>query len=382
MSQIVILGGGFGGLSAAHALRPALGRGHTVTLIDRKDRFFMGLAKLWVLVGDRSPDEGWGDLTRLSASGIRFVKADVTRIDVAARAVETSAGRHAFDHLIVAMGAEVRPDAVPGLPPEANLYDVARVPALRDALAAISRGTVAIVLCGAPYKCPPAPFEAALLADALLRKRGVRDAIEIVVTIPDPNPMPVAGPAAGAAVRAVLDERGIALRSGWSPASVDAGAREVAYANGERLRYDVLLAVPPHRAPAVVRGSGLADASGWIAVDPGTLATADPRVHAVGDVTAIKLPGAGMLPKAGIMAEAEAEVVAHNLLATLDGRAPDRAFDGAGYCFMEVGDRRAIAVDGAFFTSAPDRVRMDAPSPEAFARKQAFERERLARWFG
>ncbi len=382
MADIVILGGGFGGLTAAHALLPALGKGHTLTLIDRKDSFQMGLAKLWILVGERSPDAGRGDLHRLGAKGVRFVRAAVREIDLAARRVRTVTGDHPYDHLLLALGAELAPDLVQGLPPEANLYDASCVPGLAERLKTLGEGTVAIVVCGTPYKCPPAPFEAAMLVDAHLRARGVREAVSIEVVIPDENPMPVAGPAAGARVRALLAERGVVLRAAKKIAAVEPGRGEVRFADGARLGYSLLLAVPPHRAPEVVRQAGLTDGSGFVPVDPRTLSTAHPDVYAVGDVCALKLPGSGMLPKAGIMAERQAEVVAGNLLAQLEGRTPDRTFDGMGHCFFEVGRQRAMLVQGEFFSEPGNRVRISEPSAEGFETKQRFEQERLARWFG
>ena len=382
MAEIVILGAGFGGLATAHALRPALTQGHTVTLIDRSSRLLMGLSKLCVLVDERSPEAGCGDRTRLNASGIRVIEAEVTHVDRAARRVRTSAGDHPYDYLIVAMGAETAPDAIPGLPVPSNLYDRAQVPGLRDQLKTITKGTVAIVVCGTPYKCPPAPFEAAMLVDSFLRARGVRDSVALEVVIPDPNPMPVAGPSAGQQARALLQERGITLRANAKLTRVDSAAGELFFAQGERLRYDILLAIPPHRAPLCVKEAGLTDASGWIPVDPETLATSDPQVWAVGDVTAIRLPGSGMLPKAGIMAELQGEVVGQNLLGTLEGGGTKRTFDGSGYCFFEVGGHRAMMLHGAFYSEPGNRVRFEAPSTEAYAMKERFESERLARWFG
>ncbi len=382
MAAIVILGGGFGGLSAAHTLLPALLKGHTLTLIDRKDWFQMGLAKLWVLVGERRSDEGCLDLKRLRAKGVRFVNAEVTGLDVAAHRVRTTEGEHRYDHLILASGAEVAPDLVPGLPPEANLYDPSRVPALARRLEGLTSGTIAIVVCSAPYKCPPAPFEAAMLVDGALRARGARDAVRIDVAIPDENPMPVAGPVAGTKVRELLAEHGISLRASKKIASVEPSAGEIRFADGESLRYELLLAIPPHRAPGFVRDAGLTDASGFVPVDPKTLCTAHENVYAVGDVSAVKLPGPGMLPKAGIMAERQAEVVAANLLAALEGRSRDRAFDGVGHCFFEVGGKRAMLVEGEFFNEPGKRVRFSEPSAEGYASKQRFERERLARWLG
>lgn len=384
MARILILGGGFGGLAAANALLPALAGGHSVTLIDRKDRFRLGLAKLWILVGERQIDDGVGDLARLRAKGVAYIKSEIERIDPVAKRVRTTDGEHAYDCLIVAMGADVSPELVPGLPAEANLYDATKVPGLRRELERLDKGSLALVVCSAPYKCPPAPFEAAMLVHERLRQLGRRDAVEIAVYIPDPQPMPVAGAAAGQKARELLAERGIALHAGHKLVSVDAAARELAFetpGGAERRRYDLLLAVPPHRAPQAVRDSGLTDASGWIAVDPGTLATPHANLYAVGDVTVVKLPGSGMLPKAGIMAELEAQVVASNILAQLDGRAASAGFDGKGYCFFEVGGRQAMLVQGEFFREPGNRVVLSPPSPETFALKQQFERERLTRWF-
>ncbi len=383
MARILILGGGFGGLAAANALLPALAKGHSITLLDRKDRFRMGLAKLWMLVGDRGPEEGQGNLEKLRAKGITYVKTEIERIDPAARRVRTADGEHPYEHLIVALGADLAPDAVPGLPAEANLYDAARVPGLRRALDDLDQGSLAIVVCAAPYKCPPAPFEAAMLVHERLRGLGRRGSVEIAVYIPDPQPMPVAGPAAGQKAREALAERGIALHAGHKIVSVDTAARELAFdtpGGAVRRGYDLLLAIPPHRAPQAVRDSGLADAPGWIAVNPGSLATSHANLYAVGDVTAVKLPGSGMLPKAGIMAELEAQVVAANILAELDGRPGEAAFDGKGYCFFEVGNRQAMLVQGDFYRESGDRAVLSPPTHETFAMKQQFERERLSRW--
>jgi sulfide:quinone oxidoreductase len=380
MARILILGGGFGGLAAAHALLPALAEGHALTLVERKRTFAMGLAKLWVLTGERPPEAGRGDLAALEEKGVERIEAEVERIDLDARAVETTRGRRAFDFLVVAMGAETPAAGVPGLRAEQNLYDAAAIPGLRDRLAAIERGRVAIVIAGAPYKCPPAPFEAAMLVHALLVRRGVRERVALEVAIPDAEPMPVAGPEIGRRVRALLLERGIEVRSGEKPASV--GERDVLFPSGARLAYDVLLAVPPHTAPAAVRAAGLTDASGFVPVDPRTLATAREGVYAVGDVAVIRLAPAGMLPKAGLLAERQGEVVGRNLLARLRGEAEEAAFDGAGACFFEVGERRAMLVEGSFYSEPGKRVRLGDPSAEVFARKVAFERERLARWFG
>ena len=381
MANVVILGAGFGGLTVAQRLAGATDH-HQVTLIDRRSKFMMGLAKLWILVGRREPVEGQRRLAQLRAGAVRFVKAEVEAIDLENREVRTGAGRFGYDFLVVALGAELAPENVPGLPPEANFYDAARVPTLRDSLAGVSGGTVIVMVCGAPYKCPPAPFEAAMLVDGLLRERRVREQVDLGVTIPDAEPMPVAGPAAGRMVRTTLAQRGISLRSLAQPAGVDAAARRVTFVDGSTLDYDLLLAVPPHRAPRVVEEAGLVDSTGWVPVDRSSLATGHQRVFAIGDVCAVRLPAGGMLPKAGVMAESQGEVVAANLLEALDGRAGREEFDGRGECFFELGDGRAVRMEGHFFRHTADRVDAGLPSAEALAAKERFERERLERWFG
>jgi sulfide:quinone oxidoreductase len=381
MANVVVLGAGFGGLTVAHRLAAVSGR-HQVTIVDRRSHFMMGLAKLWVLVGRREPAKGQRPLARLQAGAVRFVQAEVEAIDLEHREVRTGAGRLAYDFLIVALGAEVAPEAVPGLSPEANLYDAARVPRLRDSLAGVSGGSVVVMVCAAPYKCPPAPFEAAMLVDNLLRERRVRSQVDLEVTIPDAEPMPVAGPAAGGMVRAVLAQRGISLRSSARPAGVDAAARRVTFVDGGTLDYDLLLAVPPHRPPRVVAEAGLVDSTGWVPVDRSSLTTAHERVFAIGDVCAVKLPAGGLLPKAGVMAERQGEVVAANLLEALEGRAGGEQFDGSGECFFELGDGQAMRMEGHFFRPVADRVDAGPPGAEALADKERFERERLERWFG
>jgi len=381
VAEILILGGGFGGLAAATRLGRASGGRHRITLIDRHDLFTMGLANLWILAGLRTPGEGTGDRRRLAAHGVTFVKGSVRRIDVAGRRVETDTGVLPFDQLIVALGAETNPGAVPGLPPESNLYHPAKLPALRDHLAALERGRVAIVICGSPYKCPPAPFEAALLTESLVRSKGRTGAVSIAVYLPDPRPMMVAGPAAGAQVKRTLESRGVKVHVEHKITGVDAAAKTLRFANGNEAGYDLLLAVPPHAVPAVVRDSGLTDATAWIPIDPRTLATAHPHIHAIGDVTSLALPGGGFLPKAGVFAEWEGLLVAERVLSALGASADVAEFTGRGDCWFETGDGAAMIAHGDFFGTPEARVRLSEPSTEALRLKHEFERTHLAEWF-
>lgn len=381
VADILILGGGFGGLAAATRLGRAAGGRHRVTLVDRHDTFAMGLANLWMLAGLRNPGEGTGDRRRLAADRVTFRKASVRRIDLGGRVVETDTGPLPFDELIVALGAETAPDSIPGLPAENNLYHPLMLPGLRDQLAALDRGRVAIVICGSPYKCPPAPYEAALLTESVVRSKGRTGAVSIAVYVPEPRPMMVAGPAVGAQVRRILEARGVKVHVEHRITAVDSSARTIRFANGNEAAYDLLLAVPPHVAPAVVKAAGLTDASGWIPVDPRTLASAHPHVHAIGDVTSLALPGGGFLPKAGVFAEWEGLLVAERVLHALGEAAHVTEFTGQGECWFETGEGAAMIVHGTFFAGTDARVRLTEPSAEALRLKHEFERTHLAEWF-
>lgn len=380
-AHIVILGGGFGGLTAAVTLRSRLGPEHQITVVDRKADFFMGLAKLWVLTGRRGSGEGRRSLTALVDKGIQYVQSEVTRVDVDRNLVETNAGRWAYDYLVIALGAELAPEAVPDFEDGAfNLYDLPQVVRLHEALQRFNAGTILLMVSALPIKCPPAPYEAMFLLDSFLKESAARERVRLVLTTPEPQPIPVAGPEVGAVVRDMLNERDIHYYPGHRPVEVDATRKVVRYENGQSLAYDLLIGVPVHRAPRVVREAGLVDASGWVPVDLLSLRTTRRNVFAVGDVTRVRLSTGALLPKAGMFAEAGALVAAAHIVADLEGRQADETFEGKGACYMEVGGGQAAVVEGRFFPGAPE-VRLRSPSSEALQLKREFEAERLRRWF-
>lgn len=381
MAKITILGGGFGGVAAAHELRSLLGDEHAITLIDRSDRFFAGLAKLWDIVGRRSLDDGSRPLARLADKGIEYVQADVTEIDAAHRAVRAGERTVEADFLLVALGAAyVNPDAVSLTGAAYNLFDPDRLPAIRQALEELQRGKIVISVLGVPYKCPPSPYEAAFLIDDRLRANGRRGDVEIEVTTPQPSPLPIAGPQASGQVARQLEERDIGLHTEHKASAVDPDKRRVSFANGVELPFDVLLAVPKHVAPPVVADSPLAGPDGWIEPDRRTLRTSFDGVYAAGDCIRIALD-TGEVPKAGLFAEAEATVAARNIAAEITG-GTGATFDGKGYCFIEMGADRAAYVNGDFFAQPKPNVVISEADEKTFRDKEAFERERLDGWFG
>jgi sulfide:quinone oxidoreductase len=377
--SVVILGAGFGGLAAAHALRREAGDAVELLVVDQSPTFLMGLRKLWFLDGRAAPGEGGRDRSALARAGIPFRQGRVESIDRDVRRVCVDGDDIGYDFLVVALGAQQRIDLVPGDPDgNPNLYTVEGAAEAGRRLGELEEGRVVIAIAGVPYRCPPAPYEAAFLIDDLLRREGRRDRVELEVLTPQPMSVPAAGPAACAAIEGRLSRKGIGFRPKTSLTDVRPGS--LALEGGDTVRGDLLLVVPPHRPPAVVEDSGLLGESGWVKADPGTLRTEDERVFAVGDVVEMTT-GTGLpFPKAGVFAESHGEVVGRNLAAAVTGREQDARFDGFGFCFLEVGGGRASMVRGNFLASPPD-VRIEEDAPEHLQAKQDFERERLDRWF-
>jgi sulfide:quinone oxidoreductase len=375
-TSALVLGAGFGGLELSTRLSEALGDGVDVTLIDRADSFVFGFSKLDVMFGRRTPEAvrlRYGDLT---TPHVRFRQETITSIDPAARRVVTDLDTYEADVVVVALGADHDVAATPGLAEAGNeFYSVPGAEALRDVLPSFRAGIVIVGVCGPSFKCPPAPSEAAILLDGFLRERGVRDDVEIQVVMPFGTPIPPS-PATSEAILARFAELGIGFVGGRRVASLDAGAREAVLDDGSRSPYDLFLGIPVHRAPTVVAASGMTQ-DGWIPVDPRTLATGFPGVYAVGDVTSVGTP------KAGVFAERAARVVADQLIARIRGEDAPPGFDGTGGCYIEFGDDQVARVDVDFFsTPGHPTGTFAAPSAALAEEKAGFGAGRAARWFG
>lgn len=374
----VVLGGGVGGLTAANELRALLGPEHRVVLVERGREHLFAPSYLWLMTGARRPEQARRDLGALVRRGVELVHAEITSIDPERKAVIAGDRELRYDALVVALGAELAPETFPGYADAAHdFFDLDGAARLAQALRAFGGGRVAVAVTALPYKCPAAPYEAALLIEDTLRRHGVRDRSEIAVFTPEPQPMPVAGPVMGAAVSRLLADRGIALHASRPLASIDAGARELVFADGARERFDLLAAVPPHRAPEVVRRSPLAGDKGWIPVDARTLRTRYEDAYAIGDVTSIVLENGRPLPKAGVFAHGEARVVAREIAASLGGSSAE-GFDGKGYCWVELGGGRAAFAEGDFYASPAPAIRLRAPGAHWHLGKVLFERS----WIG
>jgi len=364
-TTIVVLGGGVGGMVAANEIRRQLPAAHRVVLVEKNAEHAFAPSFLWLMTGDREPDQIRRPLAGLLRRGVELIQAEVVGIDPALRRVRTSAAEITYDRLIVALGADLAPDAIPGLAGASHTFFTFEGAArLRDALNAFSDGRIAVVVSAMPYKCPGAPHEGAMLIADYFRRRRLSGKVEIHLFTPESQPMPVAGPQLGEAVRGMLDAKGIEFHPLHKLSAVDPGAQEMTFDNGVRFGYDLLVAVPPHRAPKAVVEAGLTNQAGWIPVEPRTLATDLDGVYAIGDVTAIPIPGRWkpdvplMLPKAGVFAHAQAEVVAQRIVAEVTGRTSQAMFCGDGYCMLEAGEDLAGFAFGNFFAEPAPNVQL------------------------
>jgi sulfide:quinone oxidoreductase len=391
--RILILGAGFGGLTAANLLQKNLSSlsssvKYQISIIDQKDYFMMGLVNLWILSGIRTLEDSKIDLNRLENRGIRYLNDKVTKIDVTSKTVTirgSSQLKLKYDYLIIALGTEYAIEEVNGfLENEGfNLYDPDQVPKLRERILSLKKGRIAICIASIPYKCPPAPYEASLLINDILVKNGTRDLIDIDIYTPTPVTLPVAGAKVSQDVIKLLNDHHINFHPFHKIKRVlDMG--EMEFENGNLVKYDLLIGIPPHKVPEVIRNSGLIkQGHNWINVDKFSLKTDYENVFAIGDVTEIKVNENVTIPKAGVFAEAQARVVSQQIVDDIENdknKQSSSLFDGKGFCFMEVGNGKAGYVAADFYHVDGPATLLEPPSDESYKKKLDFEKSKLNEW--
>jgi sulfide:quinone oxidoreductase len=378
MARVVVLGGGFGGIATAVALREKLHARDEVVLVDRRQDFAMGIRKTWHILGISPIAYGTRQLAALGQRGIEVLQGEITAIDPSARRATIDGEVLEADLLVVALGASHAMTAIPGLAEHGfSAWSRDLIEHAHAAVDGFGGGRVVVGIFGQPYSCPPAPFELALLLADRFEERGV-DA-RVSVFGPAPLPLALLDASGSAALDARLAERDIRYLGSRVAASVN--RQNVSFAGDDPLAFDLLLVVPPHRVPHVLVEAGMAPPAGWVSVDARTMETAWPGVYAIGDCTTIGLSNGMSLPKAGLVAEREGEVIATRIAARLDGEAPSTTFDGRASCYVELGGGEASEVGGDFFADPP-RVTLAAADAAQREAKERFESERLARWFG
>ncbi len=373
----MILGGGFGGLAAANELRENLTQDTRITIVDKKDWFMMDLVKLWIMIGTREFETSKRPLENVTKKGIEFVNEQVIKIDLQNKIVRTSYRSLHYDYLIIALGVELAPEQISGLAENSLiLYELKDVPKIRDAVHQIKSGKIAIAITGLPYKCPPAPYEAALLLRSILEKTGASSSVQIDFYSPTPITLPAGGPQVSEDIRQILESKKIEFHGNHKTISVE--PNKLKFESGDT-DFDLLIAVPPHKVPAVVLDCGLAQPGKFIEVDK-TCKTNFEKVYAIGDVNQIMVTDKIAVPKAGIFAESEGITVARNIISQIKKETESAVFDGKGGCFLETGTKTAGYIQVDMFASPSPVTLLKNPSSDYFVEKEKFEKDRLEKW--
>ena len=376
--HVVILGGGFGGLATANEIRNSLSSSQVkITIIDKKDWFMVGFAKLWIINGTRTFENSIGHLNQLEKKDINFMQDEILSIDLQNKNVKTKQENISYDFLVISLGAVLAPQKIPGLMENGfNLYDHNQLSEIHNKLQNFDSGKIAISIMGMPYKCPPAPFEASLLIDSMLRKRGVRDSVQIDFYSPAPITLPAAGPEVSKEILELVNSEKITFHNSCKIKSIE--SKKLIFQNGEA-EFDLLLAIPPHIAPQVIYDSGLAKESGFIPIDR-DCKTPFENVFAVGDVTSLVVTENKAVPKAGVFAEGEGITVAKNIVSKLQSEEESELFDGKGGCFIESGRDTASVIEVDMFSQPEPSTSISEQTSENLSSKLEFEKERLSKW--
>lgn len=377
MKTIIILGGGVGGLITANILRKKIGKEHRIIVIDKELNHTFASSLLWVANGTRNVKSISKQLVRLKRKGIEFIHGSIDKVDPLNRQVTINGDVLSGDYIVVALGAETF-DSFDINSKGYNLYSPEGAEGLLKALSHFKEGKVFVTVTALPFKCPAAPYEAAMLIDSLLRKNGKKAQIEIYS--PEVGPMSVAGKKLSGMVRGLVEAKGIKYFPEHQLSSVS--GNNLSFKNDVTAKFDLLAYVPKHECPNVIRQTDLVDESGWVnVINNKTLETKYTGVYAIGDITSIPLVQGKPLPKAGVFADYQAKTVANNIAVNIIGKGKLKEFTGDGMCFIELGDGKAGFAKGNFYAEPMPEIKMFMPGFHWHLGKILFEKMFLSKWF-
>lgn len=363
--HVVVVGGGYGGATAARYVRLWSAGAIDVTLVEPQAQFVSCPLSNLVLGGAMEIGGLTMSLDALATRhGVRLVRDCVTAINDVKRRVLLAGGQHLYyDRLIVSPGVELQWDQLPGMAQPGAHDNIlhawkagAQTLALRAQLQAMPDGGVfAMTIPPAPYRCPPGPYERASQVAFYFSRHKPRSKVLIL----DANDDVVSK---GALFKKVWRERYpgmIDYRPGFRTVDVDVRARSAISELGDTVRADVLNVIPPQRAGSIAVQSGLANANGrWCTVDFLSFAsTAAPHIHVLGDA----IQTAPLMPKSAHMANQHAKVCAAAVVDLLSGRAPDPQPMLTNTCYSFVSDRDVIHVASVHAYNAAQKTLLVVP---------------------
>ena len=377
--KILILGAGFGGLQAATRLSEELGSSVEISLIDKNDSFVIGFAKFDVMFGHRTSQDIKSYYKNLATDGINFIQDTIEAIDPDNKIVKTASTTFSYDYLIVALGADLTPEAIPGFVEGGHeFYSLGGAERINPVINNFQSGNLLICIFSKPYKCPPAPYEAAFQLHDLFVKKGIRDKINMKMLIPGPNPLPIAK-SVSLEIEGVLKEKNIELLKMHRVIKLNPNSKEAIVENNDPVNYDLFIGIPIHKPPRVVRESALGN-NGWISVSKENLETSYENVYAIGDVTSIPV-GDFAVSKAGALAENAANVVVDDIINKISKRKKIYKFEAAGSCFLEFGSGNVAKLNANFLGGSEPLITLEGPSAEFRTDKEKFENDRIKKWF-
>lgn len=356
---ILVLGAGTGGIITAKELSKKVGNNTKIILFEKEEKNIFAPSLLWLMVGKRKSNEVYRSTKKISGTGIEVVVGNIEKVNPEQISVLVKGKEYSGDYMVISLGVEQNT--------EHNLnnyghdfYTLDGATKFNEKLQHFNGGKIVVLVPSLPFKCPAAPYEAAMLVASFIRNKGLSAKTEISLFTPELGPMGVAGKELSGAVKQMVEMKGV----NYYPEHQLTAATDktLTFNNGKTIEFDLLAYTPKHECPLVIKETKLVGNSGWIEVDRNTMETHFPNVYAIGDITFIPLEMGKPLPKAGVFAHYQAEIVAYNIAQKIAGKTPDKTFNGEGQCFLEMGNGQAGYAGGNFYGSPLPQVKMKKPS--------------------